>query len=104
MVLVYKARTPADAAMLLHWLERNGIPGIVRGGMRSLPQIPIGKNPTPSVWVGEVDEVRALQAIKLFQSPQLVHPQWVCPRCDEVNEANFGSCWSCEADRPGLAS
>ena len=101
---MYKAQSAAAAAMVMHWLERNDIPAVVRGGMRSLPQIPIGKIRSPSVWVNPDDEERALQAIRLFESPQLVHPRWKCERCSELNEANFGSCWSCQADRPGLAS
>jgi len=106
MVCVYKALSPADADMVRHWLERNDIPACVRGGLHNLrSQIPMGKPASPTVWVDDALEDKARRAIELFQRPQLIHPQWECPSCDEVNEANFGSCWSCQADQPrGIAS
>ena len=105
MVCVYKATSPADAEVVRHWLERNQEQAQVRGGLRTLRgQIPMGKPVRPSVWVHEADEARAQGAIQLLQRPQLVHPQWRCSGCGQVNEANFGSCWNCQADCPNLAS
>lgn len=28
-------------------------------------------------------------------------PDWQCPQCGETVPGNFGSCWKCEAQRPG---
>ena len=105
MVCVYKATSPADAEVVRHWLERNDISARVRGGLVSLRgQIPIGTPTAPSVWVSEGDAAAARRAIQLSRRPQLIHPAWECPSCLEVNEANFGSCWHCQADCPEFAS
>lgn len=26
--------------------------------------------------------------------------QWTCPKCEEMVEESFGSCWNCETTRP----
>jgi hypothetical protein len=105
-VCVYKATTPADAEVVRHWLERNEVAAYVRGGLHALRgQIPMGKAASPTVWVNDADSESALRALALLRRPQLVHPQWRCPRCEELNEPAFGSCWSCQADGPvGVSS
>lgn len=103
MICVYKASGPTDAMLVSHWLERNGIRALVRGDLLGLRgEIPIG-DAWPTVWVDEADRELAEAAIREFEGPRLVHPRWVCAGCGEENEPNFGSCWSCDADRPDLA-
>lgn len=102
MICVYKASGATDAHLVRHWLERNGIRAVVRDALMSARgELPIGDS-WPTVWVAEPDSTRAEEAIRLFNGPTLVHPPWACPACGEENAPNFGSCWSCDADHPGL--
>ena len=101
MVCVYKSVGGADGVMIQHWLERNDIPALLRGGLSGLAgEIPVA-DARASVWVRKEDEERALEAVAAFHGPVQVHPKWVCT-CGEESEPNFGSCWNCGADRPDL--
>jgi hypothetical protein len=101
-VCVYRANGPMDAYLLRHWLERNGIPCHLRGDLSSIRgEIPIPEA-WPTVWVHTDLEAQALEALELLNTPTLVHPKWTCDVCNEVNEPNFASCWSCSADRPDV--
>ena len=102
MICVYKGRGATDAFLLHHWLLRNDIEAVLRGdrlGLRG--ETPIA-DAWSTLWVAKADRERAEEAIREFNGPQLVHPRWLCSFCGEDNEPNFGSCWSCSADRPGL--
>ncbi|MFK7927526.1 MAG: DUF2007 domain-containing protein [Myxococcota bacterium] len=103
-VRVFKATGPTDAYLIRDWLQRNQVPVQVRGeGLMSLRgDIPIGEA-WPSVWVPASEQERAEELVSALEGPTLVHPAWKCPGCAEPNEANFGSCWSCGTDRPGLS-
>lgn len=102
LVCVYKGTSPTDATLVAHWLERNGVKAHVRGDLLGIRgEIPIAEA-WPTVWVRQVDRDRASEAIRVFEGPTLIHPRWACRRCGEDNEPNFGSCWSCDADRPDL--
>lgn len=102
MVCVYKGTGAGSAVMVKHWLERNGIQALLRGGLTGLGgEIPVD-DARASVWVRREDEERALDAVRAFEGPVLVHPRWACPDCGEDNEPNFGSCWNCGGDRPDL--
>ena len=91
-----------DAYLVRHWLERNGIPCHLRGDLSSIRgEIPIPEA-WPTVWVHADAEAQALDVLKLLDTPTLVHPKWTCDVCNEVNEPNFASCWSCSADRPDV--
>jgi len=45
-------------------------------------------------------------AIQLLQSKEVKvsasGAEWICSSCSEKNPSNFGSCWKCNAMRPGL--
>jgi hypothetical protein len=97
LICVYEGNGPTDAHLVHHWLSRNGIDAQLRV---SPPRIRFLVAPSwPTIWVAQSDEARARLAIGLFEGPTLVHPKWPCGHCGEINEANFGSCWSCEQDR-----
>jgi hypothetical protein len=93
---VYRATGPADAYLVRDWLVRNDIPAQVRNEnlMSIRGEVPVGQA-WPEVWVNRDDQVRAEEAIQTFQGPTLVHPDWRCAGCGELNPASFGSCWSC---------
>lgn len=100
MVRIYQGTGPTDAWLVRDWLVRNAIDAWMRGehliGLQG--QVPIT---WPSVWVRECDRDAAEAAMRAFEGPVLVHPDWVCLGCGEVNGASFGSCWSCQVDAPG---
>lgn len=100
MFRIYQGTGPTDAWLVRDWLVRNAIDAWIRGEylMGLQGQVPVV---WPSVWVRESDRDVAETALRTFEGPTLVHPDWVCPRCHEVNGASFGSCWSCQADAPG---
>jgi hypothetical protein len=99
---VYEAADVTEAHLLRHWLERNGLTARVRGELSACRgELPLAEC-WPTVWVPEAEWARAQEALRVFRGPQLVLPAWTCPACGEANEPNFGSCWSCQADRPGL--
>lgn len=95
---MFRATGPADAWLVRDWLECNGIRVLIRGDLASLRgEIPF-LEAAPSVWVLTEDRQRADEAMAVYNAPRLVHPKWRCS-CGEENEANFGSCWQCQADR-----
>jgi hypothetical protein len=100
---IYRGNGPTDAYLVHHWLDRNGIFAQVRGehrmGLRGDIPIP---DAWPSIWVRNEDRDAAEAAIRTFNAPRAVHPRWICPACQEDNEPNFDSCWSCDGDRPGV--
>lgn len=100
MICIYQGSGPTDAYLVRDWLERNDIQAWVRGHnlLGALGQVPV-REAWPSVWVREADREEAEAALKVFQGPTLVHPEWACGACGEINGASFGSCWSCGADR-----
>lgn len=101
MICIYRGTGPTDAYLVRDWLERNEIRVQVRGQalLGAIGQVPLVER-WPTVWVHPRDKERAEQALRVFEGPTLVHPDWICPACDEENAATFGSCWSCGAEKP----
>ncbi len=54
----------------------------------------------PQVWIHDPrDEARAQALLQeLLQPPDA--PAWLCDRCSETIEPQFGECWNCGAVRP----
>jgi hypothetical protein len=54
----------------------------------------------PQIWIDHaLDEARARELLASVQRP-LDAPPWVCARCGESLEAQFGACWRCATPRP----
>lgn len=54
----------------------------------------------PQLWiVNDHDEARAREILQQLQGP-MIGPPWQCTECGESSEAQFGSCWRCQAVRP----
>ena len=102
MTRVYQGSGHTDAYAVRDWLAQNDIPAEVRGHNRLglLGAIPIDET-WPTVWVPAGQVERAQRAIRVFQGPSLVHPEWRCPKCAETNGPVFASCWSCGTERVG---
>ena len=100
---VYSAPVLAQVANFKHILEMHGIECRIQGEFRSgaAGELP----PTeawPELWVD--DPARLAEAQRLvdeaLQSADTPQPGWTCRRCREVNEGQFGACWSCGTDCP----
>lgn len=62
----------------------------------------------PEVWVDDSDYEQARSFVAEWEanywkrspaSRDAGQPGWVCPVCGESNDAQFGSCWKCDARR-----
>lgn len=99
-VCVYRGSNATEPTLLQHYLARHQVEAQVRGDLVNLRgEIPVGEA-WPTVWVRECDQQRALELVRAFRGPRLVHPRWSCPGCGEVNEATFEWCWQCQTERP----
>ena len=47
----------------------------------------------------DVEEARRI-VDKALQPAAAEQTDWTCPRCSEVNEGQFGACWSCGTSIP----
>ncbi len=110
MQRIYGARDLAEAQFVKGLLDAQEIPAVVQGGplQAVLGEIPVTPESLPSVWVNEPDAQRALQIIDELKrgGPAALDPQpaWTCPRCGEVLEGQFSSCWNCGAERPATSA
>ena len=102
MICVYRGNLPTDAHLMLHWLRRNGIAAEVRGDLLTARgELPVQES-SPTVWVPDTDAEQAQKLVDEFEQPVGGDNMWTCAKCGESNEPNFGSCWNCGADHPGL--
>lgn len=103
MKKVYAAPDLLSAGHVRNLLEQSGIESELRNyylgsGAGDLPV----NECWPEIWVDNVDADRAEQAIQDLQVALSTPagPAWACPRCDEMNEGQFGECWHCGMSRP----
>lgn len=93
-----------EAYGVFHYLDAHGLPVSIRdrplrSAMGEIPFVEI----TTEVYLDDssrLEEARAL--IERFRAaPQGIRGvAWVCPKCGEVHEPEFGSCWNCGTQRP----
>ena len=56
----------------------------------------------PEVWLTDNEwQKRALEIISEFEHEQTQGDPWVCPQCNETNEASFEICWQCGTEFVG---
>jgi len=130
MVKVFSARDPAHAHAVKALLEERGIPAVVQGEALS-PWLGFGATASVWV-ADEGDAERAAHVIaRECGPPNPTHcancgynlwglpeprcpecgrpftrldagPPWVCPQCGEECGGQFGQCWNCGRERPGV--
>ncbi|MFI5382449.1 MAG: DUF2007 domain-containing protein [Tepidisphaerales bacterium] len=109
MQQVYSSRDLAEAHFIKGLLDMEEIPATVQGGplQAVLGEDPAAPESLPSVWVEEGDVDRAMGIISEMKRGGLAATQaqenWTCPKCGEVMEGQFSSCWQCETSRPEAA-
>jgi hypothetical protein len=106
MTKIYGARDLVEAQFVKGLLEAEQIEAVVQGGplQSVLGEIPINPESLPTIWVHEkdVDHARVVidelhQGGPVKTSPR---PSWTCPRCGEILEGQFTTCWNCGGERP----
>lgn len=106
MQRIYGARDSIEAEFVKGLLDAENIRAVVQGSALEAARgdIPFTAASLPSVWVNEPDVMRAMQIVEEFRrgGPAATHPKapWKCPRCGEMLEGQFTSCWKCGAERP----
>jgi hypothetical protein len=106
MQRIYGARDSTEAEFVKGLLEAEEITAIVQGsaldGARG--DIPYTAASLPSVWVDESDVERATQIVDEFRrgGPAAAQSQapWKCPKCGEMLEGQFTTCWNCGTEKP----
>ena len=103
MKRVFTAHDIASVVYIRDMLIQEGIPADLRGqhlqgAVGDIPPI----ETWPEVWVAREDEDRSRALISAFEEADSNAKPWTCPQCSEELEAQFGSCWNCSTDRPGL--
>ena len=99
MLRLYSAATLTEAYLVLHALERAGIPAHVlnQHAQSGLGDIPFAHT-WPEVWIASAhDAGRARKVITDYESARASGSPRRCRRCGEDSPANFDSCWSCGA-------
>ncbi|MBL0311825.1 MAG: DUF2007 domain-containing protein [Holophagaceae bacterium] len=102
MMKVFEAQHHAEAHFVTGLLQTAGISAEVRGeslfttveGGTAIPGM------RPSVWIledGQQEQARdILVAYKTGEGvPNYSDGPWKCPRCGEIHEPQFASCWNC---------
>ncbi|MGR5178391.1 DUF2007 domain-containing protein [Vibrio mediterranei] len=87
-------------------LSAEGVRCEVRGegvfGLRG--EVPFDEETLPYVWLLDLEQKILAKAIILEWQQQSnrqgLHPEWTCPVCNELNEAQFGACWNCQTPAP----
>jgi hypothetical protein len=104
---VCSAESIIEIAHLRNLLESAGIACVVRNERLSgaLGELPLF-DCWPELWVvRNGDQLRARGLVDCaLRRPGVRGPDWQCPRCGELVEAQFDECWQCspavEGDSP----
>jgi hypothetical protein len=106
MQRIYGARDSTEAEFVKGLLDAEEITAIVQGsaldGARG--DIPYTAASLPAVWVDESDVERATQIVDEFRRGGPAAAQksapWKCPKCGEMLEGQFTTCWNCGTEKP----
>ena len=108
MTKVFVASHPTEAHLIAGLLGSGGILTEVQGEalFATRGEVPVTPATLPTVWV--VDDAQVEDALRILRDRSPEHSggastdaPWTCPKCGETVEAQFTSCWSCGASRPG---
>ncbi|WP_162062679.1 putative signal transducing protein [Vibrio taketomensis] len=94
---IFSAANPPQAHIVCELLRSHNIECEVRGeGIFGLQgEVPFGDSSEPHVWLFDVSQAPAAQAlVKQFEQPHSL-PEWQCSECGEINEGQFALCWQC---------
>ena len=102
MKRVYRHESIAEVGLVRGLLEQAGIACLTKNEQLSgaLGEIPVFEC-QPELWVIEEADAPQAEAIVAVHLDPFSHAEdWVCEKCGEPNEGQFGACWQCsEPDR-----
>ena len=106
MKKVFIARHPTEAHLVKGLLELEGIEAEVRGEalFGALGELAITADTLPSVWIQEDSQIeQAMKIVSRYEQGLASHVTiglvWRCPKCGEMLEPQFTSCWQCGTNR-----
>jgi hypothetical protein len=107
MIKVFEAQNLPEAHLVCGLLQADGINAEVRGDtlfstLGTGTDIP---GVLPTIWVSRSeDAAKASDIVSKFNRGDIVAlsnaPSWQCPKCQEVHEPQFSSCWKCGTQKP----
>ena len=107
MKKIFSSPIIGEIPRLQSMLESAGIKCTLRNEILSglAPALPMTES-TPELWIEDDNRLaEALQIKSDFQSSvTAVGDAWQCPKCGEISEPQFTSCWKCGANRAELVS
>lgn len=96
MKLVYRNETNTLVNHAKNILENEGISSLLKNEHTST-----GMHPQfmyLELWVeNDADEENALRLLSVLDSNEK-KPEWVCSKCNEINDASFEICWNCKSE------
>ncbi len=103
MTLILSSPIPGEIGHLREMLESAGIACFMRNEASAglSPEIPLSES-TPELWIQDNHHLsEALEIKRAWKTSAPVEgSDWVCPTCGETSEAQFTSCWKCNASKP----
>lgn len=103
MQKVYSSQDPALTQYLKQLLEAAGIDCVIRNTYLSgaAGELPVNET-WPELWVLDDRAFARAEALITGATVQDGPPPaaWICPRCGERVEGQFGQCWNCGAEAP----
>ncbi len=99
MKRIFNSFNVAEVGLLKTLFEEENIECFTRNEQISMAtgSIPFLES-QPELWIlKDEDEAKALHLLNTWKSkPQQEPEPWICPRCGETNEGQFGACWNCD--------
>lgn len=99
---LYSSQDAAFTQYLKQLLEAAGIACVIRNTYLSgaAGELPVNET-WPELWLlSEADRARAERIVAEATQEGAPAPDWICPRCGERVEGQFGRCWNCGAEAP----
>ncbi len=106
MKKVYEARDLAEAELVKGMIDSEEIEVMVQDGALQgvLGEAATNSEALPTVWVNDEDVTRAEAIVNDFRKggtdSDASATVWTCPKCSEVLQGQFTTCWNCGTERP----
>lgn len=104
MTEIFAHPDPTHLAHCRSILEEAGIACVIRheGASDLVAGLPDPMRQPYLCVENDADAERARELLREVEAPAGDEAEeWTCLKCGEVVPGNFGSCWKCEAPRPG---
>jgi len=109
MIKVFEAQHLSEAHLVCGLLQAKGIAAQTQGN-DLFATLGVGSGVPgvlPTVWISDPsDSEKALALVSQFIKGNAAEPidaTWQCPKCQEIHESQFSSCWKCGAQKQAPA-